>query len=1312
MAPVVAATVSSVDQYKSLVIDALWRLGISPLATVAEADLYLDIFENQPAHSLEIAQQRGIPTWLFISNGSHPEGHSFTSDTHLLELIFRAAQTVHRPMAAQDQAAKATMQPADVHLNAIPEPPAPYIAHPYLLTRQFFGRAAEIDLLNNWARSKQGMLIVEAIGGMGKSALTWEWTQQHAHQQISDLAGVLWWSFYEGDATVSNFLRHVLIYATRRSAADIDALKFDVRLDLLRQQLRERPFLLILDGLERILTAYHRLDAPHLLDEQVSAMQKDNQLRSCIDPRHANLLKILSECYPSKVLISTRLMPSDLQDTTGAVLRGIEHHNLTGLLDVDVFHMIEHYGVHGEPKTLNAYAKLIDNHSLLVGMLAARIHEDASGDFGRWMDQQGHALALEEGNLAERRGKVLEYVLSGLPHEQRKLIGQFAAFRYPVAHHAIATLNPYVAAPPPKPPFVDAYEQQMKRYQSFLEQKPEAHEYSLKRYLEDNRPAYEMYQVAIQAYENAPETCLGRVKLHCTLLDLERLGLLSWNRPSNRFDLHPVIRAYALEVLPHDEKITTYQKISDYFQGIPAEDLSHVADIGDLRRSIEIYHALLNAEMLEEASRFYGGQWSRVLEYQLEAFYLIIELVKPLFKNGEDQPPPLIEPQARIYNLSNAYYHLGYSRKALGLADLRLKINIDRKNVGLVCTSLFDLGNSLRSDLKLAQAHRAALLELELALADQDKTDIAMAWLSLLKVYCDAGAVERARDAYRNYVAAPRTHNILFWQAEVDWHFAKLLHSHGENARALAELALLEAQAANNALVIRTLHYLLGEIALDENKLEEAEHYFNEHIVLAKKAGLRGDDGYAGLARVCLVQGRLDDAYQLAQLGMSNVDAAVVYEALGKRGDATAIALSIYRRSWVDGPPYAYLEKLQAASELLGKLFVQRPTLPHFDPAKIGSIPYEQEIRALIRETGREQRKHRLTFDIFQAYQKAITNTLTEFAGHPVQLWQADQASDDLDSVCYWIGLCSDELSTEVHWTDKFADFLNTSGAEKCQSLVVGNWERPWERESAERVVQALVVAAPRLPHLKAIFLGIPADHDEHDETWIQYGDISPLFEAYPRLEQFAVRGTNGLILGRVQHEYLKALVIQTPGFPRELLQEINNAQLPSLERLELWLGSRAYGATVIIDDLRSLIVNRHFPTLRHLGLRNTELTDEIAELLAKSEILVQLETLDLSLGILSDTGAQALLDARALHSLAKLDIHHHYCSIETIARFKQLPVLIDLADSREDKIVTANLEDHQLLTMEVKPHWYAPIVPTLTALRKTFFAFLRRIST
>src|SRR5205807_808847 len=127
-----------------------------------------------------------------------------------------------------------------------------------------------------------------------------------------------------------------------------------------------------------------------------------------------------------------------------------------------------------------------------------------------------------------------------------------------------------------------------------------------------------------------------------------RLGLLSWDRASNRFDLHPVIRAYALEMLPHDEKINTYQKISGYFQGIPAEDLSHVSDIGDLRRSIEIYHALLNAEMLEEASHFYDGRWSHVLEYQLEAFHLIIELVKPLFKNGEDQPPPLAQPQGRI----------------------------------------------------------------------------------------------------------------------------------------------------------------------------------------------------------------------------------------------------------------------------------------------------------------------------------------------------------------------------------------------------------------------------------------------------------------------------------------------------------------------------------------------------------------------------------------------------------------------------------------------------------------------------------------
>jgi hypothetical protein len=50
-----------------------------------------------------------------------------------------------------------------------------------------------------------------AIGGMGKSALTWKWFNQIAPNEMKPLAGRLWWSFYESDADFENFLIRALL---------------------------------------------------------------------------------------------------------------------------------------------------------------------------------------------------------------------------------------------------------------------------------------------------------------------------------------------------------------------------------------------------------------------------------------------------------------------------------------------------------------------------------------------------------------------------------------------------------------------------------------------------------------------------------------------------------------------------------------------------------------------------------------------------------------------------------------------------------------------------------------------------------------------------------------------------------------------------------------------------------------------------------------------------------------------------------------------------------------------------------------------
>jgi hypothetical protein len=100
-----------------------------------------------------------------------------------------------------------------------------------------------------------------AIGGMGKSALTWKWFNQIAPNEMKPLAGRLWWSFYESDAYFENFLNRALCYVSGDNEDAVRALPWPEREAQLLQRLGEMPYLFVLDGLERILIAYQRMDA-------------------------------------------------------------------------------------------------------------------------------------------------------------------------------------------------------------------------------------------------------------------------------------------------------------------------------------------------------------------------------------------------------------------------------------------------------------------------------------------------------------------------------------------------------------------------------------------------------------------------------------------------------------------------------------------------------------------------------------------------------------------------------------------------------------------------------------------------------------------------------------------------------------------------------------------------------------------------------------------------------------------------------------------------------------------------------------------
>jgi hypothetical protein len=262
------------------------------------------------------------------------------------------------------------------------------------------------------------------------------------------------------------------------------------------------------------------------------------------------------------------------------------------------------------------------------------------------------------------------------------------------------------------------------------------------------------------------------------------------------------------------------------------------------------------------------------------------------------------------------------------------------------------------------------------------------------------------------------------------------------------------------------------------------------------------------------------------------------------------------------------------------------------------------------------------------------------------------------------IALRYDEAG-EMHWTDKFRHFLTLPGVEKVAGLVVGAWSPDDSSVSSAALVKQIAKAAKKLPGLRAIFVG-DITSEENEISWITQSDLGVLLDAYPALEHFGARGGEKLKLDVDGHANLQTLIIEAGGLPRRVLHQIFQADFPRLEHLELWLGTRDYGADTTAEDLAPILDGKRFPRLRYLGLRNSDIADEIAAVLASAPVLKKIKTLDLSLGTLGDEGARALLASSAAKKLERLDLHHHYCSPEVMKQLKKFGPKLDVSEVQE----------------------------------------------
>lgn len=991
---IISSTARDLPEYRKQVIDACHRADMSPemmerlpalpvdairasLDLVDKADVYVGVFAHRygyvpEGHDISITQmeyeraiERGIPRLIFIMHDEVPVAVGdidFESKSkldklkerlkkeqvvaffnnpddlrgHVLQSLFTVQKQIDSARTdAADQPTAATLAHSLHYVSEIPQPPEPYIAHPYTLlqVRKLVGRKTELELLTDWVTGKRygdvRIFNVVAIGGMGKSALTWTWFNDIAPQEMTPLAGRMWWSFYESDATFENFVTRALAHVSRRPLDEVKKVPSTEQEDQLRDILDREPFLLVLDGLERILTAYARLDAAYLRDEDaldeetadrvagvlglpVSAGQSfvgKHRLRMTADPRAGRFLRELARVRASRILASSRLYPADLQAPGGSPTPGCFALFLTGPTDHDALELWRMYGAKGSRDVMLPVFQTFDKHPLLIQLLAREVAEfrDQPGDFDAWKaaNPDFNPFGIP---LVQVQSHVLVHAFRDLSTAEFRTLHVIAGFRMPASMDALKALLIHTGA--------DA--------------------------------------------NSKNEAFLTVGELDTALTRLEDRGLLGWDRRANRYDLHPIVRGVVWSALSKETRIALYESLRSHFEVMPTKkNYVEVEGLEDLTPAIELYHTLIGLKLYDEALNVFVARLDEAMLYRLSASQVRRQLLEGLFPDGPEAPPLLNQSYAQGFTLNalaQAYQFSGLPHQAVSLFQLARNTigNSDEGNCSVVLCNL-SAALHLVGQVKMAETSARAALVITHDLSDRRQEAISLEWIGLVLV--SRGALTEAKIAFRrcllisqktnrpqseglhlSYLAqvalAENTPLLAQQLADRAWELAGILRLERDFIRA----ARLQGTAALYLRDYRRAGERLHHTLLRARSVSLVEQELPTLVALAE---LHRRQAQTTEARVML-----DDVWESAEHGpypLFHADAlnvlAQIERDAGNTDAAVEAATKAYRLAWCDGPPFAYHWGLEQAKGHLAALGAPEPELPPFDESQHEPMP-------------------------------------------------------------------------------------------------------------------------------------------------------------------------------------------------------------------------------------------------------------------------------------------------------------------------------------------------------------------------------------
>jgi tetratricopeptide (TPR) repeat protein len=805
-------------------------------------------------------------------------------------------------------------------VTPFPLPPQSYFAHPYPLQENFTGRARERETLTGWLTGgRRPVLAVVALGGMGKSALTWAWLQRDVlGLPLPGLApdppevaepcrvpedrrpeGIVWWSFYEREARFVAFLDHALAYASGGRVDPAAVPSAYEKTQALVHFLQRRRLLLVLDGFERELRAYAGLNAAYQGDA-LAGDDEQGDFSACVDPHAGNLLRWLAAGpLQGRVLLTGRLFPRELEG-----LAGCRRQDLDALDPEDALAFFQAQGVKGTRAEIQSACRPYGYHPLALRLLAGVILRDkrSPGD----VRVAGRYPVLPELKGKERH-HILQVAYDMLDRRMRDLLSAFSAFRSPMGYDALSTFNPY--------------------------------------------PGDEEFDAALD--------------------ELMVRGLLFFDRERGCYDLHPIVRGYAYDCLA--DKAGVHTHLRDYFAALPAPEKDQVDSVEDLAPVVELYHHTVRAGQYDEAWELYRDRLADPLYFRLGAYQACIELLRTLFPGGENRPPRLKTERAQSWTaneLANAYSLSGQPRRAVPLFEVSAELDEgqdDKKNLAIALGNLADMAQIYLGELAAAEVNLRRRIELCRKIEDEIEEAVGHQELGRLLTYRGAfDEAERELDASTNYWEQIGSKQGICLD-EAYRALRALLMGEAEAALEAARRARELADARAYERDVIQAEWLLGAalVALSpwpplpqgegvggegEGLLAQAETHLTEALTRCRRVNLvelepdillawarwhraggspeaaRRDAGEAlAIAERC--------EYRLAQAEIHNFLARVAWErgnVLREAGDdaATRQALAEAKRhaetarerAWCDGPPHSYQVALEEAERTLEEI--------------------------------------------------------------------------------------------------------------------------------------------------------------------------------------------------------------------------------------------------------------------------------------------------------------------------------------------------------------------------------------------------------